>query len=165
MRFWAPRDLERTPYLESILPRGAQQEISRGILPFLHCDSLTLAEGEFCHYADCAIYEKRIRLPRLAARRQPAGVFRSRDGARPVPAASDVAFEQIDGFLYITSSRVLFSGGDEYWDRSLDGLLAAKPYLNCIKFQFGRESLKVFVPDGSLPHLALNLIRRQVQPV
>lgn len=166
MRFWAQQEFERTPYLESILPHEAQQEISRGVLPLLRCDNLQLEAGEVCHYADCAIYEKKIRRPRTAGRRQAAGIFHSRERSPQNfrDGVMDIAFEQIDGFLYITNSRVLFSGGDEYWERSLGELLAVKPYLNCIKFQFGRESLKVFVPDGSLPHLALNLIRRSTQP-
>lgn len=166
MKFWTQQEYERTPYLESILPQAARQEISGGVLPFLRCDNLKLRDGEACHYADCAIYEKKIRRPRSAVRRQAAGIFRSRErGPQDIrDAVVDIAFEQIEGFLYITNSRVLFSGGDEYWDRSLGELLAVKPYLNCVKFQFGRESYKVFVPDGSLPHLALNLIRRTTQP-
>ncbi|MBD5560175.1 MAG: hypothetical protein HDQ87_07460 [Clostridia bacterium] len=162
MKFWTQQDTERTPYLDSILPREVRQELSRGRLPLLRCDSLNLAAGETCHYADSAIYEKKIRRLRSAVRARPSGIFRSRDRTAPAAADAvvDIAFEQIDGFLYITSSRVLFSGGDEFWERSLRELLAVKPYLNCVKLQFGREAFKVFVPDGSLPYRALGLLRQ-----
>lgn len=162
MRLGSQPEFDRTPYLDSILPRAAQAELERGILPLLRCDNLALEEGEYCHYADCAIYEKKIRRPRAASRRQNAGIFRSRrrDMVTVKDAVVDIAFEQIDGCLYITNDRVLFSGGDEFWDRNIRELLAVKPYLNCVKFQFGKDSYKVFVPDGNLPALTLNLVRQ-----
>lgn len=159
MRFGAQHEVERTPRPVSILPQEAYRTIRQRQLPELHCDSRVLEEGECCHYADCAIYEKKIRRPRSAEKR-PAGIFRSR-GRRENSgdAVLDIVFEQISGMLYITENRVLFFGEGEYWSRDLKDLLTVKPYLNCVKFQFGKESYKVFVPDGSIPHAVVCLLQ------
>lgn len=159
MKFGTQQEFERTPHLKSIMPQEIRLEVEKNRLPYLRCDSLVLEQGEICHYADRAIYEKKIRRPRAQTKR-PGGIFRSRgpeENSRDT--VLDIVFEQISGILYITGRRILFSGEGEYWTKNLDELLAAKPYLNCVKFQFGRDSYKVFVPDGSLPHAVIRLLR------
>lgn len=158
--FGHQQEIQQTPYLESILPQKAQEELLDGMLPLIRCDSLVLEDREICHYADRAIYEKKIRQPRGANRRGGLGIFRNRHDPSAKDSVVDIVFEQIEGYLYITNYRVLFSGEGEYWDRGLRELLAVKPYLNCVKLQFGRDSYKVFVPNGNLPHMALSLLRR-----
>ena len=48
-----------TPTVPSVLPDAARQQILRGQLPTLAPNNLFLKNGETCHYADRAIYEKR----------------------------------------------------------------------------------------------------------
>lgn len=159
--FGHPQDIQQTPHLESILPPKARDEMMMGQLPLLRCDGLILDPDETCHYADRAIYEKKIRQPRGATKRIGFGIFHSRNNHTAKDSVVDIVFEQVEGFFYVTNCRVVFSGsGGEYWDRGLRELLSVKPYLNCVKLQFGKDSYKVFVPDGNLPHLVLSKLRR-----
>ena len=48
-----------TPTVPSVLPDAAKQQILCGQLPVLAPNNLFLKNGETCHYADRAIYEKR----------------------------------------------------------------------------------------------------------
>ena len=48
-----------TPIVGSILPDVAKQEIMQGRLPILNTDKLFLKPGEYCHYIEKAIHEKR----------------------------------------------------------------------------------------------------------
>ena len=48
-----------TPTIPSVLPESVKQQILRGKLPILEANNLFLKNGETCHYADRAIYEKR----------------------------------------------------------------------------------------------------------
>ena len=55
-----------TPTVPSVLPEAARQQILHGQLPTLEPNNLFLKNGETCHYADRAIYEKRTVNKRLA---------------------------------------------------------------------------------------------------
>ena len=70
----------------------------------------------------------------------------------------DVKYSMIKGILYITTKRIIFVGGADGFDRKAEDLVAVTPYANCIELQFSKETLKLFVPDGSLPHIVLKLI-------
>lgn len=70
----------------------------------------------------------------------------------------DVKYSTIKGVLYITTKRIIFVGGADGFDRKTEDLVAVTPYANCIEFQFSKETLKLFVPDGNLPHIVLRLI-------
>ena len=48
------------PTVRGVLQDAARQQILRGQLPTLAPNNLFLKNGETCHYADSAIYEKRI---------------------------------------------------------------------------------------------------------
>ena len=56
----------RNEQLISVLPEAARQQILHGQLPTLEPNNLFLKNGETCHYADRAIYEKRTVNKRLA---------------------------------------------------------------------------------------------------
>lgn len=156
--------LSTTPTVPSVLPDAARQQILRGHLPTLQPNNLFLKKGENCHYADRAIYEKKIvnkrRIRRNTGRSVP-GLFkgtRIHVGSSTTDTVEDVKYSTIKGILYITTKRIIFVGGEEGFDRKVDDLVAVTPYANCIEFQFSKETLKVFVPDGNLPHIVLRLI-------
>ena len=123
-----------TPTVPSVLPDAARQPILRGQLPTLEPNYLFLKNGETCHYADRAIYEKRTvnkkRIRKNTGYSMP-GLFKG---------------------------TLVHVGGADGFDRKTDDLVAVTPYANCIEFRFSKETLKLFVPDGNLPHIVLKLI-------
>lgn len=154
-------DIEQTPKLSTVLNGAVIREIEDGRLPVIRTDKIQLNDQEQCHYVDQAIYEKKIRIPR-SAKRQSRGLFRARQSDKADARSGsvvDIEFRQVRGYLYITDTRVMFRSPFENWERPLHTLLGVKPYLNCVKMQFGKDSYKVFVPDGSLAHSVLALIR------
>jgi len=153
-----------TPTVPSVLPDAARQQILRGQLPTLEPNYLFLKNGETCHYADRAIYEKRTvnkkRIRKNTGYSMP-GLFkgtRVHVGGGNSEYVDDVKYSTIIGILYITTKRIIFVGGADGFDRKTDDLVAVTPYANCIEFRFSKETLKLFVPDGNLPHIVLKLI-------
>ena len=153
-----------TPTVPSVLPDVAKQQILRGQLPTLAPNNLFLKKGETCHYADRAIYEKRTvnkkRIRKNTGYSMP-GLFkgtRVHVGGGNSEYVDDVKYSTIKGILYITTKRIIFVGGADGFDRKTEDLVAVTPYANCIEFQFSKETLKLFVPDGNLPHIVLKLI-------
>lgn len=152
------------PTIPSILPDAARQQILRGQLPTLAPNNLFLKNGETCHYADRAIYEKRtVRKKRIRKNTgySMPGLFkgtRVHVGGGNSEYVEDVKYSTIKGVLYITTKRIIFVGGADGFDRKTADLVAVTPYANCIEFQFSKETLKLFVPDGNLPHIVLRLM-------
>ena len=153
-----------TPTVPSVLPDAARQQILRGQLPTLAPNNLFLKSGETCHYADRAIYEKRIvnkKRVRKGTGYSMPGLFkgtRVHMGGGNTVTEDEIKYETIKGILYITTKRIIFVGGADGFDRKTEDLVAVTPYANCIEFQFSKETLKLFVPDGNLPHIVLRLI-------
>lgn len=153
-----------TPTVPSVLPDAARQQILRGQLPTLAPNNLFLKNGKICHYADRAIYEKRTvskkRIRKNTGYSMP-GLFkgtRVHVGGGNSEYVDDVKYSTIKGILYITTKRIIFVGGADGFDRKTEDLVAVTPYANCIEFQFSKETLKLFVPDGNLTHIVLRLI-------
>ena len=153
-----------TPTVPSVLPDVARQQILRGQLPTLAPNNLFLKKGETCHYADRAIHEKRTvnkkRIRKNTGYSMP-GLFkgtRVHAGGGNSEYVDDVKYSTIKGVLYITTKRIIFIGGADGFDRNTEDLVAVTPYANCIELQFSKETLKLFVPDGNLPHIVLKLI-------
>lgn len=154
-----------TPTVPSVLPDAAKQQILRGQLPILQPNNLFLKKGETCHYADRAIYEKRTvnkkRIRKNTGYSMP-GLFkgtRVHVGGGNTEYVDEVQYSTIKGVLYITTKRIVFVGGNDGFDRKVEDLVAVTPYANCIELQFSKETLKLFVPDGNLPHIVLRLIQ------
>lgn len=153
-----------TPTVPSILPEVARQQLYSGRLPVLQPNNLFLKNGEVCHYADRAIYEKRIvnkKRVRKGTGYSMPGLFkgtRVHMGGGNTVTEDDIRYETIKGILYVTNKRVIFVGGSDGFDKKTDDLVAVTPYANCIELQFSKETLKLFVPDGNLPHTVLKLI-------
>lgn len=153
-----------TPTVPSVLPDAAKQQILCGQLPVLAPNNLFLKNGETCHYADRAIYEKRTvnkkRIRKNTGYSMP-GLFK---GTRVHMSGgnseyvNNVTYSTIKGFLYITTKRIIFVAGSDGFDRKTEDLVAVTPYANCIELQFSKETLKLFVPNGNLPHIVLKLI-------
>ena len=153
-----------TPTVPSVLPEAARQQIIHGQLPTLQPNNLFFKNGETCHYADRAIYEKRTvnkkRIRKNTGYSMP-GLFkgtRVHVGGGNSEYVDDVKYSTIKGVLYITTKRIIFVGGADGFDRKTADLVAVTPYANCIEFQFSKDTLKLFVPDGNLPHIVLRLI-------
>lgn len=153
-----------TPNVPSVLPDVARQQILQGQLPILQPNNLFLKNGETCHYADRAIYEKRTvnkKCIRKSKGYSMPGLFkgtRVHVGGGNSKYVDDVTYSTIKGFLYITNKRIIFVGGADGFDRKTDNLVAVIPYANGIELQFSKDTLKLFVPDGNLPHSVLKLI-------
>jgi hypothetical protein len=152
------------PSVPSVLPEAAKQQIVCGQLPILQPSNLCLKNGEVCHYADRAIYEKRTvgkkRIRKSAGYSTP-GLFkgtRVHVGGSDAEYVEDVKYSTIKGVLYITTKRIIFVSGTDGFDHKTEDLVAVTPYANCIELQFSKETLKLFVPDGNLPHMVLRLI-------
>lgn len=152
------------PTVPSVLPAEAKQQILRGKLPTLQPNSLFLKNGEICHYVDRAIYEKRTvskkRINKTSSYSMP-GLFkgtRVHIGGGKSEYVDNVKYSAIKGILYITTKRIIFVGGTDGFDRKVENLVAVTPYANCMEFQFSKETLKLFVPDGNLLYTVLRLI-------
>jgi hypothetical protein len=153
------------PVIASILPDVAKQEIMRGRLPILNTNKVFLKPGETCHYIDKAVYEKktvRKRYVRKNTGYSTRGFFkgtRINFGGGNTDVVDNVQYETINGILYITNKRILFVAPQNGFDKKVDDLVAISPYGNCVELQFSKETYKIFVSDGNVPHAALTLIR------
>lgn len=148
----------------SVLPDMAKQQIFRGKLPTLQPNNLFLKNGETCHYAERALYEKRT-VNKKRVRKNNGysvpGLFkgtRIHVGGGSSECVDDIKYSTVKGVLYITSKRIIFVAGADGFDRKIEDLVAVTPYANCIELQFSKETLKLFVPDGNLPYMVLRLI-------
>jgi len=154
-----------TPAVTSILPDAAKQEITRGRLPILNTDKVFLKSGEYCHYIEKAIYEKRTvrkRYVRRNAGYSTRGLFkgdRVHMGGGNTDVVDNVSYEQLRGIIYITNKRIIFVGGHDGLNLRVGGLIAITPYSNCVELQYGTETYKLFVPDGSITNAVLQLIQ------
>lgn len=153
-----------TPSVPSVLPDAARQQILNGQLPTLQPSTLFLKKGESCHYADRAIYEKKTvnkkRIRKNTGYSVP-GLFkgtRVHFGGGNSEYVDNVKYSTIKGVLYITTQRIIFVGGEDGFDKRVEDLVAITPYANCVELQFSKETLKLFVPDGNLPHIVLRLL-------
>ncbi len=152
------------PTIPSVLPVAAQQQIMCGQLPVLQPNQLILKKGELCHYADRAVYEKRIvskRRIRKSKGYSAPGLFkgtRVHFGNGESEEIENIKYETIKGVLYITNKRIIFVADHDGFNKKAEELIAITPYSNCIELQFAKETLKVFVPDGNLPNIVLRLI-------
>ena len=131
-----------TPIVPGALPDAAKQQILRGQLPTLEPSNLFLKQGETCHYADRAIYEKRTISKRRVRKNRGysmPGLFkgtRVHFGGGESEYVEDEKFSTIKGVLYITNKRIIFVADRDGFDRKTDDLVAVTPYANCIEFQF-----------------------------
>ena len=154
-----------TPIVTTILPDIARQEIMRGRLPILNTNKIFLKAGEQCHYIDKAIYEKKIIKKRYVRRNNGysvPGLFkgtRINMGGGHTDVVDNVSYDTIRGILYITNKRIIFVGDQTGFDKKLSDLIAITPYSNCVELQFSKDNYKIFVPDGNVTHMVLQLIR------
>ncbi len=155
----------KTPMVTSILPDIAKKEIMRGRLPILNTNKIFLKNGEQCHYIDKAIYEKKTVKKRYVRRNNGysmPGLFkgtRVHIGGGNTDVVDNVQYDTFKGILYITNKRIIFVGDANGFDKRIDDLIAITPYSNGVELQFNKESVKLFVPDGSIPHAVLQQVR------
>ena len=155
----------KTPMITSILPDIAKKEIMRGRLPILNTNKIFLKNGEQCHYIDKAIYEKKTVKKRYVRRNNGysmPGLFkgtRVHIGGGNTDVVDNVQYDTFKGILYITNKRIIFVGDANGFDKRIDDLIAITPYRNGVELQFNKESVKLFVPDGSIPHAVLQHVR------
>ncbi len=156
---------ETTPNIQSILPDAAKQEILKGRLPILNTNKIFLKNGEYCHYIEKAIYEKKV-VKKCYRRRSGGysmpGLFkgtRMHLGGGNIDVLDNIHYEHIKGILYITKRRLIFVCEAEGFDKPLDSLIAITPYSNCIELQFSQGNYKIFVPNGNV----INAVFQQVK--
>ena len=156
----------KIPVVSTILPDIAKQEILLGRLPILKTNKIFLKKGEVCHYIDKAIYEKktiRKRTLRRSTGYSMPGLFKGTRinlGSGKTDTVDDIQYDTIRGIIYITNRRIIFVGDQCGFDKKADDLIAITPYTNCIELQFSKEIYKIFVPDGNIPHIVLQHIRK-----
>lgn len=156
----------KVPTVQSILPDVAVQEILKGRLPILNTDKVFLKHGEKCHYIDKAIFEKRTVQRRYIRRSHgtmyPGLIFKDVKhtyGGGTTDVTDNVQYSTHRGILYITNRRIIFVGQQEGFDKSLQDLTAIQPYSNCVELQFGKDTYKIFVPDGIVVHAVLRQVK------
>lgn len=156
----------KAPMVQSILPQVAVDEILHGRLPILNTDKVFLKAGEHCHYIDKAIYEKRTVQKRYVSRKHGTsypGIFfkdvRHHYGGRTTDVVDNVQYSTFRGILYITNRRMIFVGEQGGFDKKLDELIAITPYSNCVELQTSKETYKIFVPNGTVVHAVLQMVR------
>ena len=154
-----------TPIVGSILPDVAKQEIMLGRLPILNTDKLFLKPGEYCHYIEKAIHEKRSvkkRYIRRSTGYSMPGFFkgtRINVGKGNTNVVDNITYETIRGILYITNKRIIFVGEQGGFDYKVEDLIAITPYNNCVELQYRKDTYRLFVPDGSITNAVLQLLR------
>ena len=156
----------KTPTVQSILPAVASQEIMRGRLPIINTNKIFLKGGETCHYIDKAIYEKKTvkkRYVRHTHGTSYRGIIfkdvRHNFGGGTTDVVDNVQYETFRGILYITNRRIIFQGEQGGFDIKIDDLVAIQPYGNCVELQCSKQNYKIFVPNGTVAHAVLQLIR------
>jgi len=156
----------KVPMVQSILPQVAVDEILHGRLPILNTDKIFLKGGERCHYIDKAIYEKRSVQKRYVRRNHGTsypGIFfknvRHHYGGGTTDVVDNVQYSTYRGILYITNRRIIFVGEQGGFDKKLDELIAITPYSNCVELQTSKETYKIFVPNGTVVHAVLQMVR------
>jgi len=156
----------KAPMVQSILPQVAVDEILHGRLPILNTDKIFLKGGERCHYIDKAIYEKRSVQKRYVRRNHGTsypGIFfknvRHHYGGGTTDVVDNVQYSTYRGILYITNRRIIFVGEQGGFDKKLDELIAITPYSNCVELQTSKETYKIFVPNGTVVHAVLQMVR------
>lgn len=153
------------PSLSSVLPDAAKREILRGRLPILKTDKLFLKRGEICHYADKALYEKKVVKKQYVRRNNSfstPGIFgagRISLGNGQTDVQDNVQYETIKGILYITNQRILFVGEDSGFEKRVSDLVALTPYGNGVELQFSKENITLFVPDGTVVNAVLQQVK------
>jgi len=80
-------------------------------------------------------------------------------GGGNTDVVDNVQYDTFKGILYITNKRIIFVGDANGFDKRIDDLIAITPYSNGVELQFNKESVKLFVPDGSIPHAVLQQVR------
>lgn len=162
---WFKAKAPPAPALSSVLPDAARQEILRGRLPILKTDKLFLKRGEICHYADKALYEKKIVQKRYVRRGNTfstpglfgAGRLSLTDGRTDV--VDNIQYESLKGILYITNQRILFVGANSGFEKKISELVAITPYGNAVELQFAKENITLFVPDGTVVNAVLQQVK------
>lgn len=155
---------QTTPVVPSILPNLAKQEILNGRLPNINVNRLLLKKDEFCHYAEKAIYEKKTTRKKYIRRNNGysmPGLFKGTRihlGGGTTNVSEDLEYSTIRGYLYITNKRVIFLSNDIGFETKVADLTAITPYSNCIELQTKKEIYRVFVPDGEIVNIVLQLI-------
>lgn len=155
-----------TPNVKSMLPQIAQQEILNGRLPILKTQRIFLESGEICHYMDNAVYEKEISRRKTVKKSggySVPGLFkgtRIHVGEAKYDTVTEKDFEHHSGILYITNKRILFVGDGNGFEEKLLNLVAATPYLNCIQLQMKKSTYRLFVSNGNIPYIALQILKQ-----
>lgn len=125
----------RTPKLTSRLDEGVICSINNGELVNLQVDeSLILAPGEKCHYADEA-YK-----------------YNGKKGF--------LNYDYIIGTLYITSRRIIFAATGGF-DFPFYSLTVATEYDDGILFQFGERLIAMGIPTAKQAYRVIQILKNR----
>lgn len=155
------------PTVTTILPQMAKDEIMKGRLPQLNCDSIFLKNGEICHYIDKAILvtEKveKVQIRNNYGHSAP-GLFSGK--VRHYGGHSRSYVEErpynvyTKGILYITNKRVIFQAKENGFEKLYRYFTAVKPYSNGIEIQCNSVTYTLLLAEGSVAYSAIRLIKK-----
>lgn len=140
-------------YIPAIMPAGAIDQISRGILPTMKTDNIILSSGEECHFAERAILVKEKITKRYEGRSNGVSIRLSkhvtyRTGKNKGRPVEEVTQEKIKGLVYVTNKRIIFMADKNAFDKKYSSLTGCAPFSNAVKLQFGTKTYTLMVPDG-----------------
>jgi len=155
------------PEMVSVLPQNAVALIEGGILPTLNVPTLMLRADEQCHYVDkaCLLVSKTIVTHYDGTRggvsiRIMKGVTLRGGKSRTTPVREKVT-NIAPGYLYLTSSRIVFTAQENAFEKSIGGLTSITPYSNAIGLQFGKEVYNLLLPTPIQAFATVKMIQER----
>lgn len=157
--------IKQLPELSSILPDAAISLIDSGKLPTLNVPTLMLNANETCHYVEkaCLVVSKTL-ITHYDGTRGGASInimkgVSIRGGKTRTTPVREKVTELSPGYLYVTSSRIVFSSQENAFEKSISALTSISPYSNAIGLQFGSVMYNVLLPTPVQAFTTLKLIK------
>ena len=160
-----PEAQSQVPDMTSVLPAQAVSLIDSGSLPTLNVTALILNAGEHCHYVDkaCLVVSKTMVTHYDGTRGGMSvnimkGVTLRGGKSRTTPVREKVD-EITPGYLYITSSRIVFTSQENAFEKRIESLTSVLPYSNAIGLQFSNNVYNLLLPTPIQAFAAIKLVR------
>ncbi len=152
------------PEITSILPESAVLLINSGRLPTLNVPTLMLNTNEVCHYVEkaCLLVTKKMITHYDGTRGGTSisimkGVTLRNGTSRLTPVRENVT-DITPGYLYITSTRIIFSSQENAFEKAIRSLTSITPYSNAIGLQFSNMIYNLLLPTSIQAFATIKLI-------
>lgn len=149
--------------IPAIMPRGAINQINRGILPIINTDKILMTKGEKCHFVERAILITEKVSRHYEGRSNGYSVKLTkhvtyRTGKNKGVPVEDMTQIKTKGLIYVTSKRIIFVADKNAFDKKCSSLTACVPYSNAVKLQFGTKTFTLMVPNGGAINDVVNMV-------